>query len=55
VADTIIERALPIELKPVNAHRAQRIDHLRAFSPQPGLLLNLGSKRREIERIANSV
>ena len=58
LADPIIERVLLNELKAVDAlneaHHARGIHYLKAFGPPPGSLLNVGTKRLEIERMVNT-
>jgi GxxExxY protein len=57
VADLIVEGIVPVELKATKAldqaHRAQCLNHLRATGFQIGLLINFGTPRIEIKRIAN--
>ena len=52
-----IEQALLVELKAVKAldqaHHAQCINYLKASGLRLGLLLNFGTPRLEIKRIAN--
>jgi GxxExxY protein len=57
-ADPIAGRVLLVELQFVNAlseaHHAQRIDYPKAFGLSPDSKLNFGTKRLEIERMANT-
>lgn len=57
VADLVVEDCVPVELKAAKgldeAHRAQCINHLRATGFQIGLLINFGTPKIEIKRIAN--
>jgi GxxExxY protein len=57
IADLIVEDCVPVELKAVkaldDAHRAQCINHLRATGFRIGLLINFGTPKIEIKRIAN--
>jgi GxxExxY protein len=59
VADRIVEQALLVELNAVTAlnqaHHAQCIHYLKASGRRPGLLIDVGRKRLEIERVANTV
>src|SRR5262249_47931964 len=57
VADIIVENCVPIELKSAkaidDAHMAQCINHLRATGYPIELLINFGTPKIEIKRIAN--
>ena len=59
VVDLLIEQALLVELKAVKAldqaHHAQCINYLKASGLRLGLLLNFGTPRLEIKRIANGL
>ena len=59
VVDLLIEQALLVELKAVKAldqaHHAQCINYLKASGLRVGLLLNFGTPRLEIKRIANGL
>jgi GxxExxY protein len=52
-----VEGCIPVELKAAKgldqAHRAQCMNHLRATGYRVGLLINFGTPRIEIKRIAN--
>ncbi len=57
VADLVVEDCVPVELKAAKAldeaHRSQCINHLRATGYRIGLLINFGTPKIEIKRIAN--
>ena len=57
IADLIVEGFVPVELKAAkaldDAHRAQCLNHLRATGFQIGLLINFGTPKIEIKRMAN--
>jgi GxxExxY protein len=57
VVDLLVENIVPLELKSAkaldDAHKAQCINHLRATGFQIGLLINFGTPKIEIKRIAN--
>jgi GxxExxY protein len=57
IADLVVEGCVPVELKAAkaldDAHRAQCINHLRATGFCIGLLINFGTAKIEIKRIAN--
>jgi GxxExxY protein len=57
IADLIVDGCVPVELKSAkaldDAHRAQCINHLRATGFHIGLLINFGTPKIEIKRIAN--
>ncbi len=56
--DFFVEGKVMVELKAVtqleDAHRAQTINYLEAYSMEVGLLLNFGAKSLEKERFINS-
>ncbi len=55
--DLLVAEMLLVELKTVKAlaeaHRAQRLNYLRATSMPLGLVLNFGNPRLEIKRVVN--
>ena len=59
VIDLIVEQTLLVELKAAKAldpaHHAQCINYLKASGLRLGLLLNFGTPRLEIKRVANGL
>lgn len=57
VADLIVEGIIPLELKTAKAfddsHFAQCVNHLRATGYHIGLVINFGTPRIGIKRVAN--
>jgi GxxExxY protein len=59
IADLVVEGTVPVELKAAKAldaaHHAQCINHLRASGFRIGLLINFGTPKIEIKRLANPI
>lgn len=59
IADLFVENSVIVELKSTKntdgIHKAQVLNYLKASSKQVGLLINFGTPRVTVERIANGV
>ena len=59
IADLFVENSVIVELKSTKntdgIHKAQVLNYLKASNKQVGLLINFGTPRVTVERIANGV
>ena len=59
IADLYVENTVIVELKSTkntdNIHKAQVLNYLKAAGKQVGLLINFGTPRVTVERIANGI
>ena len=59
IADLYVENTVIVELKSTkntdNIHKAQVLNYLKAANKQVGLLINFGTPRVTVERIANGI